>query len=164
MQLQKIGVYTNPYSTNKNQQHKTKNPIGFGMEIVGNKKAIEEVVGIGNADKVLAAIGGWSKNMVARILKVVEDTKDFRELVGDLDPTTLNHWDEIYVESALNKETGHITAYVGEGRPLLNCGMGMSSKSDQSGKLDLVEATIEALDKGLNDYAKTKIFNERIWN
>lgn len=30
MQVQKVGIYTNSYSTNKNQQSQTKNPITFG--------------------------------------------------------------------------------------------------------------------------------------
>lgn len=68
MQAQRIGIY-NQFSTNRNQQKQTKNPIGFGMmlDISGQEEFIRKLVGSEvDFEKVTVFFKHWNKrkNMV----------------------------------------------------------------------------------------------------
>lgn len=153
MQIQKIGGYTNPYSTNK-----PKNTVSFKMRLditaTEAQDTIKKFAGKDGFRKILRIVEEWNKpeNMLARFNKVAQD---FGLL--NFNPKKIRNYETIVVCPSFSNQTSFRTLLFDNIKGSPTDGFGKSSKPNH------FDALNESLDQALNNYAEKQIFLHLDW-
>lgn len=150
MLVQKIGVYTNQYSINKNRQSKKTSSPAFGMKINCN---IVGDISSTNKEKIIMQAKLWGKGMAARIERVLVTNYPGKKLsVSSEDLNRLNELD-LTVESS--SVMPRISAKIQDkNNPEVNCEHSVIFNNDE------VSAALTAVNNTMEDCAR--IFVKKI--
>ena len=158
MQIQKIGTYTNKYSSNKNmlnkgQQSNTSNPNFGNMKIVCDEEAIEQLnrikdsVGLG---RIKAVIRNWEADIVTKALDILNGGNALPQSARKFNPYDLEHSNDI-LRITLAENMGQTRAGVTDIGNNTCFGFGESSKPNA------VDAIIESTKTALSEWLKAKM-------
>lgn len=152
MQIQRIGNYTNKYSSNKNQQTGTSNP-NFGLTVICEEKTLQQIYkieGLEGLDRIRGVIQKWMKDPVSKAREILSGDHTLSDTAKRFNPWSLETSNDV-VQLTLVKTDGKMKAGVTDLGNVDCIGHAESSKSGT------VDATIESINGALSDWLKARM-------
>lgn len=153
MQIQKICVHNNKYSSSKNQQYNINNP-SFGLKLIYDETTIKPFVKAEDLEKIKAVFSVWEKNLVDRFKKVFEEDEGIIRFFSLFKATDIAKWNDIQITS-IERNKNKLTVNIKDTRNSDYCS---SFGSDYNADKDASDSFMDAMDKALDGYAQEKIY------
>lgn len=166
MKLQQITPYTNKYSTNKASQSEPQNP-NFGMYLTRNPQVrvnISHIAGPRNVRRIVDVLTNWIKttNLAERFENVRINDSGLRKVIRHFDHNRIHHWDKIELTPTLKVEGKRIIATIVDNRRHKCKGHGVSVHIIMTKDGNIADASIEALNIAMSDYARSRMFTDMV--